>query len=242
MRRALVLMWVGFVLPFALTVVNGGPDGRLPHVLFHPFYVAFLAVGLVGVYRLRAGTDLRALRGLGLAAAVVAVVAAAGHLGELVAVLLGGGFHAGEEVFETPLHSTAASVTVPMVMLAILLTVATTITARVVTRDAPVAPAYHRGVRTLHRWSSIGFVASVPLLLVVGDSPVPAGLAITTLVVLLLTGVQMSGRHYLVRWRRRRNRRDRAGSQLSRSAGTTLTGNGRDSSSASVPEARPAST
>ena len=171
----------------------------------------------------------------------MAGVAAAGHLGELVAVLLGGGFHAGEEVFETPLHSTAASVTVPMVMLAILLTVATTITARVVTRDAPVAPAYHRGVRTLHRWSSIGFVASVPLLLVVGDSPVPAGLAITTLVVLLLTGVQMSGRHYLVRWRRRRNRRDRAGSQPRRSAGTTLTGNGRDSSSASVPEARPAS-
>ena len=57
MRRALVLMWVGFVLPFALTVVNGGPDGRLPHVLFHPFYVAFLAVGLGGVYRGRAGTD-----------------------------------------------------------------------------------------------------------------------------------------------------------------------------------------
>jgi hypothetical protein len=242
MRRALVLMWVGFVLPFALTVVNGGPDGRLPHVLFHPSYVAFLVVGLVGVYRLRAGTDSRALRGLGLAAAVVAVVAAVGHLGELVAVLLGGGFRAGEEVFEAPLHGTAASVTVPMVMLAILLTVAATVTARVVTRDGSVAPAYHRGVRTLHRWSSIGFVASVPLLLVAGDSPVTAGLAVTTLVLLLLTGVQMSGRHYLVRWRRRRSRRDRVGSQPSRSAGTTRTGNGRRSSSASVPEARPAST
>jgi hypothetical protein len=174
MRRALVLMWVGFVLPFVLTVINGGPDGWLPHVLFHP-------------------------------------------------------------------SLTGASVTVPMVLLAIVLTVATTVTAWVVTRDAPVGPAYHRGVRTVHRWSSLGFTIAVPLLFAAQDSPVTAAQAVVTIVVLLLTGVQMSGRHYLIRWRRRRNRRDRAGSQRSSSAGTTRTGNGRDSSSASLPEARPAS-
>jgi hypothetical protein len=242
MRRGLVLMWVGFVLPFALTVVNGGPDGWLAHVLFHPTYVAFLAVGVYGAHVLRTSTESRALRRLGTAAAAVAVVAAAGHLGEFVAVMLGGGLHAGEEVFRAPLHLTSANVTVPMVLLAIVLTVATTVTAWVVTRDAPVGPAYHRGVRTLHRWSSLGFSAVVPLLFVAQDAPVTAVLAVVTIVVLLLTGVQMSGRHYLVRWRRRRTRRDRTGSQASRSAGTTRTGNGRDSSSASVPAARPAST
>ncbi len=241
MRRALVLMWVGFVLPFVLTVINGGPDGWLPHVLFHPTYVAFLAVGGYGVHLLRASTESRGLRRLGAAAVAVAALAAVGHLGEFVAVLLGGGLHAGEEVFRAPLHLTSASVTVPMVLLAIVLTLATTVTAWVVTRDTPVGPAYHRGVRTVHRWSSLGFTIAVPLLFVAQDSPVTAALAVVTIVVLLLTGVQMSGRHYLIRWRRRRNRRDRARSQPSRSAGTTRTGNGLDSSSASLPEARPAS-
>jgi hypothetical protein len=242
MRRALVLMWVGFVLPFVLTVINGGPDGWLPHVFFHPAYVAFLAVGVYGVHVLRGSTEARVLRRLGTVVAAVAAVAAVGHFGEFVAVLLGGGLHAGEEVFAAPLHLTSANVTVPMVVLAIVLTVATTVTAWVVTRDAPVGPAYHRGVRTVHRWSSLGFTIAVPLLFVAQDSPVTAALAVVTIVVLLLTGVQMSGRHYLVRWRRRRNRRDASGGQRVSSAGQTRTGNGRSSSSTSLPDARPAST
>ena len=242
MRRALVLMWVGFVLPFVLTVVNGGPDGWLPHVLFHPTYVSFLAVGVYGVHVLRGSTQSRALRRLGAASAAVATVAAVGHLGELVAVVRAGGLHAGEEVFRAPLHLTSAGVTVPMVLIAIVLTVATTVTARVVSSDAPVGPAYHRGVRTLHRWSSLGFAAAVPLLVVAQDSPLTTVLAVVTIVVLLLTGVQMSGRHYLIRWRRRRNRRDHATGQRVSSAGQTRTGNGRSSSSTSLPDARPAST
>ena len=76
MRRALVLMWLGLVLPFGLTMINGGPDGWLPHVLFHPTYIGFLAVGVVGARRLRRTTPSRALRGVAGTAIVTAVLAA----------------------------------------------------------------------------------------------------------------------------------------------------------------------
>lgn len=48
MRRALLLIWAGTAVPFVLTILNGGPDGWLPHLLFHPVYIAFLALAFWG--------------------------------------------------------------------------------------------------------------------------------------------------------------------------------------------------
>lgn len=205
MRRALVLMWVGMVLPFVLTVLNGGPDGWLPHVLFHPAYVAFLAVGLVGVRQLRSSSDSRAVRGLAAFAAAAAVLAVAGHAGEFVAVLQHGGWAAGESVFEMPLHMNSAIVTVPMVMLVIVLTAAATVAANA----RSVRTWLNRWARVVHRWASLAFVVALPLVLVTGGTGPSGALAVVALAVLLLTGLQMSGRHYLGRWKRARRRRSR---------------------------------
>lgn len=212
MSRALVLLWVGVVVPFALTFVNGGPDGRLPHVLFHPAYMAFLAVGLIGVRLLRRASEVRALRRLATTIGIAMLLAMAGHTGEFLAVLLAGGMHADETVFEAPLHLISASVTVPAILVAILLVIAATITARIVARGKPLGAALNRGIRTAHRWTSLGFAGSIPLLLLFEDNATITAIPIAALVVMLLTGLQMSIRHYLTRWRRSRSRAQAHGS------------------------------
>jgi hypothetical protein len=196
-------MWCGLVLPFILTMINGGPDGWLPHVLFHPTYIALLAVGVVGAVRLRRSTPSGVVRGLAVAAIVTAVLAMAGHAGEFSVVVQQGGFAADESVFEEPLHQAAATLTVPMVMLAILCTVAASVVANLVARGRPVGPTVSRALRVTHRWTSVLFVLTLPLALTLAESAWATTPPIVFFVVMLITGVQMSIRHYLTRWRRR---------------------------------------
>lgn len=204
MRRAMMLIWGGTLLPFVLTVINGGPDGWLPHLAFHPLYVAFLGLGLWGARLVRTAGTTRAVRGLALTLMVVVGAATAGHLGEFVAVLRHGGLAADESVFEAPLHVWSATVTLPAVMLSIVLAGAVTVAAAAARSGRPGA-TLNRWVRTVHRLSSIGFVVAAPAAIAFSDVQVVGFVAIAALVVLLLTGLQMSVRHYSGRWRRRRH-------------------------------------
>jgi hypothetical protein len=138
MRRALLLIWAGTAIPFVLTIINGGPDGWLPHLLFHPAYVAFLALALWGVRKLRRISGSTVVRGLAAMLAVTAVAAVAGHLGEFVAVLLNGGLKANLTAFETPLHRWSATVTMPAVLLAVVLAAVLSVAAALTTRRMPV--------------------------------------------------------------------------------------------------------
>jgi L-asparagine transporter-like permease len=205
MRRALVLIWTGTVLPFLLTILNGGPDGWLPHLLFHPAYIVFLALGLWGVLSLRRTTESRTVKGLATILVVAAAAATVGHLGEFIAVLLNGGFAADETVFKVDLHLWSANVTVPMVMLAMVLAVAITVAAGL-SRSANPGPAINRWTRTAHRWASLVFVTVLPLAFTLQDETAVAIVVVVAFAVLLLTGLQMSVRHYATRWRRRRRR------------------------------------
>ena len=89
-----------------------------------------------------------------------------------------------------------------MVMLAILCTVAVSVIANLVANGRPVGPTVSRGIRVTHRWTSVLFVVTLPLALILGESAWATTPTIVFLVVMLVTGVQMSTRHYLTRWRR----------------------------------------
>jgi hypothetical protein len=202
MRRGLLLMWAGTVLPFLLTIVNGGPDGRLPHLLSHPTYVGFLGVAIWGVRRVRAAATSRSVRGLATGVAIAAVAAMLGHFGEFIAVLQNGGFGADETVFDTPLHSWSANVTVPAILVAIVLTAATSVAAALARSPKPGA-TLNRGVRSLHRWTSVSFVLVLPLAFFLQEVQPITIVLLVAFGILLITGLQMSIRHYGHRWRRR---------------------------------------
>lgn len=129
MHRAMVLLWVGIGLPFVLTIVVGGPDGLVPHVVFHLAYIAFLVAGLVGAILLWRATPVRVLRGYSVALALSTLAAIAGNAGEAVAVARNGGLRAGSSVYDVSLHVDSARLTVPAIMLSVLLLAVTTIVA-----------------------------------------------------------------------------------------------------------------
>jgi hypothetical protein len=129
MHRAMVLLWVGIGLPFVLSIVVGGPDGLLPHLVFHVVYTLFLLVGLVGAVLLWRATPVRVMRGFAVALGVVSVAAVVGHIGEARAVAQHGGLDAGDAVYDVALHVDSAMITVPALMLSVLLLALATITA-----------------------------------------------------------------------------------------------------------------
>lgn len=65
----------------------------------------------------------------------------------------------------------------------------------------------------MHRWASIAFVVVLPFALILQESIVFGVLATAAIAVSLVTGLQMNGRHYLTRWRRRSARATRSGCQ-----------------------------
>jgi hypothetical protein len=129
MHRAMVLLWVGIGLPFVLTIVVGGPDGLVPHGVFHLAYIAFLVAGLVGAILLWRATPMRVLRGYSVALALSTLAAIAGNAGEAVAVARNGGLQAGSSVYDVSLHVDSARLTVPAIMLSVVLLALTTIVA-----------------------------------------------------------------------------------------------------------------
>ncbi|HEV8470518.1 MAG TPA: hypothetical protein VGR46_13005 [Candidatus Limnocylindria bacterium] len=70
----LVVVWTLIPLPFVLTAATGGPDGVLPHAVFHPIYVLFAIGAILVLLRLRSATDSRIVRRLALALVVAQVV------------------------------------------------------------------------------------------------------------------------------------------------------------------------
>ena len=130
----LVALWALIPLPFWVTIATGGPDGLLPHAVFHPVYVMLLIGAILLLLRLRAAADSRVVRGFALAVVVAQAAAIAGMVGEEIAVLQHGGLSAGREVFREPLHMSSASVTIPGLLLSQILLIALTIASVVATR------------------------------------------------------------------------------------------------------------
>jgi hypothetical protein len=141
MRRWLVLTWVAVAAPFVLTGATGGPDGLLPHAIFHPVYIAIILVALFLLVRLRSLTHSPVVRGLTLALIIFQVAAMVGHIGEEISVIRHGGLEATEALFEEPFHVASAWITVPSLLLSQLLLIALTIAAVVAGRASRRHPA-----------------------------------------------------------------------------------------------------
>jgi len=129
MGRTFVMLWALVALPFVVTAATGGPDGLLPHAVFHPVYIVFLVGAILVLVRLRAATGSRMLRALALALLVAQAVAIVGHIGEEIAVLQHGGLSAGEDIFVESLHFWSANLTVPGLLASLLLLIVITIAA-----------------------------------------------------------------------------------------------------------------
>ena len=134
MGLRLVVLWALIALPFWVFITTGGPDGLLPHAVFHPVYVMFLIGAILLLLRLRSATDSRVVRGFALAVVVAQAAAIVGMVGEEIAVLQHGGLSAGREVFRDPLHMVSARVTVPACLLSQILLIALTIASVVAMR------------------------------------------------------------------------------------------------------------
>ena len=200
MRRGITLIWVGAVLPFGLTILNGGPAGYLPHVLFHPTYITFLVVAIVGAVQLVRSQANRWVRWPAALLVVAALVAIAGHASEELVVIREGGFAVTPEVFSHPDHVASANFALPATLVALTLTVVVSLGAFYTGTSARSA---ERWTRVVHRWLSLALIPGVVVSLA---SPTLSWLAIVPLVLLIATGLQMNGRYYLTRLRRLRRR------------------------------------
>lgn len=129
MGRWLVIFWALIAFPFWFSAATGGPDGLHLHAVFHPVYIAFAIGAIVALFRLRSTTVHRAVRRLSLALVIAQAAAIAGQVGEEIAVLQHGGLSAGKDVFEDPLHSVSASLTIPGLLLSQILLIVLTIAA-----------------------------------------------------------------------------------------------------------------
>jgi hypothetical protein len=146
MGRRLVVLWALIALPFWVTAMTGGPDGLLPHAVFHPVYFMFLIGAILVLLRLRSATGSRVVRGVAIALIVAQAAAISGTVGEEIAVLQHGGLSAGREVFEEPLHMLSAWLTLPGVLLSQILLILLTIAAVLAMRSAQRLAASPRGV------------------------------------------------------------------------------------------------
>lgn len=141
MKRWLVITWAVVAAPFWLTAATGGPDGLLPHAIFHPVYIAIILGALFVLVRLRSLTHSPVVRGLTLALIIVQVATMVGHIGEEISVITHGGLEATEAVFDEPFHMWSATLTLPGVLLSQLLLIALTIAAVVAGRKSRRRPA-----------------------------------------------------------------------------------------------------
>lgn len=129
MDRTLVVLWALIFVPFVVTGATGGPDGLLPHAVFHPVYILLLVAAIFVLVSLRSKARSRTRRALTTALIVAQAVAIVGMVGEEIAVLQHGGLSAGKEIFEEPTHLWPASLTVPGLLVSELLLIAITIAA-----------------------------------------------------------------------------------------------------------------
>ncbi|MET0734174.1 MAG: hypothetical protein ABWY55_00800, partial [Microbacterium sp.] len=100
----LSLLWLSMVVPATFAVAIGGPVGLLPHVVFHPIYIAFLCASIALALWLRRGTTHRGIRVLALLVAAFSAIAIVGQVGEEFVVVSHGGMHAPDELLEEADH------------------------------------------------------------------------------------------------------------------------------------------
>jgi hypothetical protein len=127
MGRRLIALWALIAGPFWFSAATGGPDGLHLHALFHIVYVLFAIGAILVLLRVRSATDSRVVRGVATALVVAQAAAIAGQVGEEIAVFQHGGFSAGRDVFEAPLHLVSASLTIPGLLLSQVLLIVITI-------------------------------------------------------------------------------------------------------------------
>lgn len=107
--RCLALTWFCIMVPMTAAGLSGGPDGLVPHVLFHFAYIPIMLLTLWPILRLR-GAARGSVRVLVTIVAVVYPLAAVGQVGEVIVAILHGGMHPTAEVFDDPTHMTFAAI------------------------------------------------------------------------------------------------------------------------------------
>ncbi len=127
MARMLFALWALIAGPFWFSAATGGPDGLHLHALFHIVYVLFAIGAILILLRVRPATDSGLVRGVATGLVVAQAAAIVGQVGEEIAVFQHGGFSAGREVFEAPLHLVSASLTIPGLLLSQILLIVITI-------------------------------------------------------------------------------------------------------------------
>lgn len=141
MERWLIWTWALVAGPFWLSAAIGGPTGLLPHIIFHPVYIAFAVSAVFVLVRLRTLTESSVVRGLALALIIAQVGAIVGQIGEEISVFGHGGLDATEAVLDEPFHVWSAWLTIPSLLLSQVLLIALTIAAVVAGRAARRHPA-----------------------------------------------------------------------------------------------------
>ncbi|MBS1905673.1 MAG: hypothetical protein JST33_03695 [Actinobacteria bacterium] len=107
--RRLALVWLCILIPMSAAGLSGGPDGLVPHVLFHLLYIPLVLLTMWPIVRLRA-TARGVVRVLATIVAAVYPLAAIGQIGETVVAIAHGGLHPTAEVFDEPAHMAFAGV------------------------------------------------------------------------------------------------------------------------------------
>ena len=172
----LALVWLSVIVPYTLAGAIGGPTGLLPHVLFHPVYIAFLLTTIVLLIRLRGATRHRGIRVLSVVAAVTSAIAIAGQIGEEFTVVANGGMHAPDSLLEQSDHLTWAVIGVLGGLFPSLLALA--------------ALSIVAGIALLRRQDWRGWAALAPGLLYIADFALSiAGLRVSQLSIPTFGGV-----------------------------------------------------
>lgn len=141
MGKYLAGLWLTIIAPFIGMIVIGGPDGGVvDHLVLHISMIALGAISLWFVARLRRAADRRGRtpsRGIGVTCTILFVIQVLfliGNAGEAAALIMEGGFHLGEAIFDDPLHSAAAWITPNAFVLAVLEVLVLSVQILVVTR------------------------------------------------------------------------------------------------------------
>ena len=124
-----VVVLAAIALPFIF--LGQGPSWF--HLAFHLIGITICTIAVLTLRSIRRRATSRTLRVMTWISTVAFVAWAVGHTGELVTVLTHGGAHAGEHLFEHPVHVFFATIAIPSWMLSVLSSLVLLITAGVQT-------------------------------------------------------------------------------------------------------------
>lgn len=120
MARPLLGLWLTIVLPFIGVTAIGGPAGDVVnHLLLHLILIVLAGLSFWPITGLRRATTVRTIRVTAVALAVVQVLFVIGNIGEAIATFGHGGFAAGHDVFDDPVHDFFSYITPSSFLLAV---------------------------------------------------------------------------------------------------------------------------